>query len=161
MGAEGGRLMRGARLLRAGVGLEKVRRRWGVVRLRRGHAVDVVGVERRLLEEGHVELVLLATRGRKEGEVAVVRPQEVGLGLSVERQVGVWRGANAGGGLGEVDVGVEDGRVGGVVRLGVGLGLLLLLLGAEEVVGAGEGSVKAAVCGVVLMLMLLLVQAKT
>lgn len=152
--------MRGARLRRVCVGLEEVGRSRGVVRLRRVHAVDVVGVEGRLLEERDVELVSRAAGGREEREVALVQVgrQEVGLGLGVEGQVGVGSGTGGGGGLGEAGVGVEDGGVRGV-GLGVGLGLLLLLLGAEEAVAACKGRVEAAVGGVVVVL--LLVQAKT
>lgn len=61
---EGGRMLGRARLLMV-VELESVGRRGGVVRLRRRHVVDVVGIEGRLLEERRVVVVARPARGRE------------------------------------------------------------------------------------------------
>lgn len=66
------------------IGLKEVRRGSRRMRPRRRHAIDIVGVQRRLLEERCVILISL-TRW-EEGEVAVVEigRQIVGLRLGIE-----------------------------------------------------------------------------
>lgn len=62
--AEGGRLMGRARMM--AVGLEEMRRGRRVMCLRGRHVVDVTWIECRLIEQGSVEVIALAARGREE-----------------------------------------------------------------------------------------------
>lgn len=127
------------------VWLKQVGRRWRVWGLGRGHSIEVVGTERRLLEEGSVEVIALATRGREQGEVAVVDVgRQVGCGglglrLRVEGEdSGVGTGARLL--LAEGGAGVEEGRVGDV-----GLRECLRLLTRSEKVGRAAEGVEARI----------------
>ena len=126
--------------------------------------MKVVGTETQLLEERGVEVVALASRGGKEGEVAVVEvwgQVRCRLRLRIEGQGGSV-GARAGGRLlAKGGAGVEYGRVG---EVGLRVDLLRELLRVEEVGGGAEG-VETCICdsgeGLLLVLMLIQAEAKS
>lgn len=106
--------MSGTRLLT--IVLEQVRRGGRVMPLRR-HGIHIVRVQGRLVKQGSVELVALATGIRKEGEIVIV---EVGRQVSCLRLV-VERQRSA--------VVVENSGVG---QIGLAEGVVLLLMGRRK-----------------------------